>query len=186
MPATNKATVFLSGKVHWAKVIGEPRPNYGGDAREWTFEFEPDEAGVKVLKQHKLTDRLKDKENPERRILVLRKTEFNKDGNPNPPIRLYDGEDQEWDKTKLIGNGSSADVKLDIRDYGVGKKKGVYPVAIRITDLVSYQSSEFGGMNKADDNAKPAAGGRKKQDAEFKKDFGIATADDDLDDEVPF
>lgn len=184
MPAVNKATVFLSGKVYWAKVIGAPRPNYGGDAREWTFEFEPDAEGLKVLKQHKLTDRLKDKYEDRGRFLVLRKSEFNKDGNPNPPIRLYDGEDQEWDKTKLIGNDSKADVKLDIRDYGPGKKKGVYPVALRITDLVAYQSSEFGGMNKDEDDT-PQKGTSKKaaKQSTFEEDFGLA--DDDLDDEIP-
>ncbi len=181
MPAVNKATVFLSGKVYWAKVIGAPRPNYGGDAREWTFEFEPDAEGLKVLKQHRLTDRLKDKYEDRGRFLVLRKSEFNKDGNPNSPIRLYDGDDNEWDKTKLIGNGSDADVKLDIRDYGPGKKKGVYPVAIRVTDLVAYQSSEFGGMDKDDTPKKGTS--KSKAASTFEEDFGLA--DDDLDDEIP-
>ena len=176
MPAVNKATVFMSGKLYWAKVLGEPRPNYGGDAREWTFEFEPDEEGLKVLKQHKLTDRLKDKYEDRGKFLVLRKTEFNKDGNPNPPIRVYDGDDNEWDRSKMIGNASAADVKLDIRDYGVGKKKGVYPVAIRITDLVPYQSSEFGGMDGKADRAAPPA---KRNNVA--KDFA-----EDLNDEVPF
>lgn len=184
MPAVNKATVFLSGKVYWAKVIGAPRPNYGGDAREWTFEFEPDAEGLKVLKQHKLTDRLKDKYEDRGRFLVLRKSEFNKDGNPNPPIRLYDGDDNEWDKTKLIGNGSDADVKLDIRDYGPGKKKGVYPVAIRVTDLVAYQSSEFGGMDRGEDAAPKKGTSKSKTASTFEEDFGLA--DDDLDDEIPF
>jgi hypothetical protein len=184
LPANNKATVFISGKIYWAKVTGEPRPNYGGDAREWTFEFEPNEDGVKVLKQHKLTDRLKDKENPDRKVLVLRKTEFNKDGNPNPPIRLYDAEDSEWDKTKLIGNGSDGDVKLDIRDYGAGKKKGMYPVALRITELVQYQSSEFGGMDKGGDAGAKAPAKKAPVKDDFKKDFGLA--EEDLDDEMPF
>lgn len=182
MPAANKATVFMSGKLYWAKVLGEPRPNYGGDAREWTFEFEPDADGLAVLKQHKLTDRLKDKYEDRGKFLVLRKPEFNKDGNPNPPIRIYDGEDSEWERNKLIGNGSAADVKLDIRDYGVGKKKGVYPVAIRVTDLVAYQSSEFGGMDKGDEAAAPPKKNAKKDT--FKEDFGIQQ--DDLDDDVPF
>ena len=180
--AVSKATVFMSGKLYWAKVLGEPRPNYGGDAREWTFEFEPDENGIALLKKHKLTDRLKDKYEDQGRgkYLVLRKTEFNKDGNPNTPIRIYDGDDNEWDRSNLIGNGSEADVKIDIRDYGVGKKKGIYPVAIRVTDLVAFQSSEFGGMDKADDEevAAPAPKGKVKKDA-FKEDFG-------LDDEIPF
>lgn len=175
--ATQKATEFLSGKLYWAKVLGEPRPNYSGDAREWTFEFEPDEDGLEKIKKHKLTDRLKDKYEDRGKYLTLKKSEFNKDGNPNPPIRIYDSGDNEWDRQTLIGNGSTADVKLDIRDYGVGKKKGVYPVAIRVTDLVPYQSSEFGGMDKGEDGVPPAKGKAPKKDT-FKEDFG-------LDDELP-
>jgi len=179
--ATSKSTVFMSGEVYWAKVLGNPRPNYNGDAREWSFEFEPDEHGIAKLKQHKLTDRLKDKYEDQGRgkFIVLRRTEFSKDGNPNTPIRIYDGEGNEWDKTKLLGNKTKVDVKLDIRDYGPGKKKGVYPVAIRVKELVPYQSSEFGGMDReATEEVEVTEKPPKRKDT-FKQDF-------DLDDDVPF
>lgn len=181
MPAVNKTTVFLSGKLYWAKVLGDPRPNYQGDAREWTFEFEPNEEGLKVLKQHKLTDRLKDKYDDRGRFIVLRKTELNKDGNPNPPIRIYDANNEDWDRSVLIGNESEADVKIDIRDYGLGKKKGVYPVAIRVTSLVPYQSSEFGAMDGTDRPARAAS----KAKSTFEEDFGLTSTADELDDEIP-
>jgi hypothetical protein len=178
--ATSKAVEFLSGRLFWAKVTGNPVPNYGGDAREWTFEFEPDEKGVAILKTHKLDDRLKEKEdakNPDKgRFLVLRKKEFSMDGKENPPIRIYDSEDNAWGGA-LIGNGSAADVKIDIRDYGVGKKKGIYPVAIRVTDLVAYQSSEFGGMGKEEKAAPPAKARKPAPKADFAA---------DLDDDIPF
>lgn len=178
--ATGKAVEFLSGRLFWAKVTGNPVPNFGGDAREWTFEFEPDAKGVAILKKHKLDDRLKQKDDPKNpdkgRFLVLRKKEFSMDGTANPPIRIYDSEDNEWDRSKLIGNGSAADVKIDIRDYGVGKKKGIYPVAIRVTDAIAYQSSEFGSMGK--DEAEAPAKARKVAP---KGNF-----DGDLDDEIPF
>lgn len=172
MAAANKATVFMSGKVYWAKVLGEPRPNYNGDGREWAFEFEPDEDGAKLLKQHKLTDRLKDKYEDRGKFLVLRKKEFSADGSENQPIRIYDADDNAWDASKLLGNGTAVDVKLDIRDYGPGKKKGVYPVAIRVKDLIQYQSSEFGGMDK-DEAPNP------KKDA-VKEDFKPEELNDDL------
>lgn len=172
--AANKATVFMTGKLYWAKIIGEPRPNFAKDGREWAFEFEPDEEGAKALKQHKLADRLKDKYEDRGKFLTLRKPEFNKDGNPNPPIRVYDADDNEWPKDKLIGNGTTAHLKVDIRDYGVGKKKGIYPAAIRVVDLVEYQSSEFGAMDAGDFKA-----AKPPKDEEFKKDFG-------LDDDLPF
>lgn len=172
--AALKSTVFITGKLFWAKVLGKPRPNYGGDANEWTFEIEPDKKGLEVLKNHKLTDRLKDKHEGRGKYLVLRKSELSKDGRENAPIRVYDKEQNEWDGNKLIGNGSVADVKLDIRDYGPGKKKGVYPVAIRITEPVAYQSSEFGAMDGEDTSSV-------KTD-DFAKDFGLAA--DPLDDEI--
>lgn len=174
MPAVNKAVEFLSGKLYWAKVLGTPRPNYGGDAREWTFEFEPDEAGVAIIKKHKLTDRLKNKYDDRGAFLTLRKSEFNRDGNENPPIRVYNEDNEEWDNNKLIGNGSLGDVKLDIRDYGPGKHKGIYPVAIRVTELVPYISSEFGAMD-ADEEA-PAKPSKSKKKPGF----------NELDDDIPF
>lgn len=178
MPAVNKATEFLSGKLYWAKVIGQPRPNYSGDAREWTFEFEPDEDGLAVIKGHKLTDRLKDKYEDRGKYLTLRKAELSRDGNANPPIRVYNKDNEEWEQNTLIGNGSKADVKLDIRDYGPGKKKGVYPVAIRVTDLIPYISSEFGAMDKDDEGTGAANKPAPKKSA---KQAGL-----ELDDDIPF
>lgn len=164
----------MRGPVYWAKVIGDPRPNYNGDAREWTFEFEPDENGLAILKEHKLLDRLKNKYEDRGKYLTLKKSELNKEGEPNRPIRIVDRDGQtEWDG-RLLGNGTVVDVKIDIRDYGPGKKKGVYPVAIRVVDLVEYQSNEFEPL--------PGAEPAKAKDT-FKEDFGIA--DDEVDDVIP-
>jgi hypothetical protein len=181
--ANGKAVEFMSGRLFWAKVTGAPVPNYGGDAREWTFEFEPDEAGIAILKKHKLLDRLKEKEdakNPDKgRFLVLRKKEFAANGDANKPIRIYDADDNPWDGS-LIGNGSAADVKIDIRDYGAGKKKGVYPVAIRVTEPVEYQATEFGRMDAADEAEEEEAPVKAKRKPALKFDPA------DLDDDIPF
>ncbi len=183
MAVNNKSTVFLTGKLYWAKILGEPALNYNKDAREWGFELELNEDGIAALKKHKLTDRIKGRgysvgqngQFAEREPFIrLKKSEFNKDGNPNPPIRIYDKDDNDWEQNRLVGNESVADVKLDIRDYGPGKKAGMYPVAIRVTNHVPYQSSDFGAMDKDD-----------TEDASvesFNKDFGLA---DELDDEIP-
>lgn len=165
----DKTTVFLSGKLYWAKVVGNPHYNKFKDANEWSFEFEPDADGLKVIKSLGLGDRVKTKYADRNGYLVLRKAELNKEGAKNAPIRIYDKDGSDWDRDSMIGNGSSADVKLDIRDYGSGKQKGVYPIAIRVTDLVRYVSSEFGAM---DQGKKPAP---KKKDA----------LEELLDDELP-
>ena len=168
----SKKVIFVSGKLFWAKVLGDPRPNYSKDGFEWTFEFEPDAAGLKKIEAAGIGDKLKNKYEDRGRFLSLKRASTNKDGAPNTPIRVYDGDDQEWDSSKLIGNATSADVKLDIRDYGPGKRMGVYPVAIRVKELVQYQSSEFGAMDGDD---APAAKPKTKAKANF-----------DLDDDIPF
>jgi hypothetical protein len=170
----SKTTLYLTGKIYWAKVLGNPRPNYSKDGNEWTFEFEPNAEGVKALKNAKLADRLKDKYEDRGRFLTLRKAELAKDGKPNTPIRVYDNENQAWPAETLIGNGSVVDVKLDVRDYGPGKKQGVYPIAIRVTELVPYVSSEFGAM---DNDAKPEKAASKP---------APRTLRDELDDDLPF
>jgi hypothetical protein len=182
--ATKSSKVFVSGKVYWAKIVGDKAlvQNYDGDGREWSVEFEPDD--VSFLKEHRLLDRLKDPMAYARRLqergetekaekaekdaegrgdyLLLRKSEFNRDGEKNEPFRIYDADNNDWDD-RLIGNGSSVDVKLDIRDWGVGKKKSIYATAIRVTDLVSYESDPFAGMDKGKSpTEKPSKAAEKK------------------------
>lgn len=192
--ASTKVIAFISGKLNWAKVLGDPVQNYEKNGREWTFELELDEAAIQTIIKNGLEDRIKGKgyfvgqkkQYAEREpFIMLKRTEFSKDGEKNKPIRIYDADDVAWDPqfdeqgkaTNLIGNGSAADVKLDIRDYGAGKKKGIYPAAVRVTDHVEYEGGgEFGGMQEAD--APAPNKGKNKKDA-VNKDFG-------LDDEIPF
>lgn len=166
------STVFVSGKIYWAKIIGAPRTNYEGTGREWAYEFEPDD--VTFLKEHKLLDRLKDKYSDEGRgdYITLRKPEFTSQGEKNEPIRIYDGDNQAWDTNKLLGNGTKVDAKLRIVDWGKGKKKSIYTLALRVTDLVPYVSNEFGGM----DAAAPKTKTKPKATAVV----------DELDDDIPF
>lgn len=185
--ATSNVTEFISGKLYWAKVFGDARPNYGGDANEWTFELEPDENGVAILDKHGLTDRLKDKDPSRGKYITLKKPELKKNGEKNQHIRVYNKDNEEWPEDTLIGNGSSADVKLNIADYGAGRFKGIYPNAIRVTDLVKYASSEFGAMDgeQASPSPKKEAANKTKKKDMIDEDFGSDIAQD-LDDDVPF
>lgn len=194
--ATTKTVIFLSGILNWVKVLGAPRLNYSEDALEWAFEIEPDEASLQKIIKAGLSDRIKGRGyNPGTKgqhkdrepFIQLKKSELTKDGRPNPPIRVLDENDGDWAQDKLIGNGSAGDVKLDIRDYGPGKKKGVYPVAIRVTDHVAYQSSEFGSMDKESPSAGKVAAKEARAAEKVKtleKDFELEV--EDLDDDVPF
>ena len=107
----DSTTVFVTGKVYWTKILGDKHlhDNYDGDSRQWSYELEPDDTSF--LKEHGLLDRLKDPMDYVRRLekkgedektekareqaegrgdyLVLRKPEFNANGEKNEPIRVY-------------------------------------------------------------------------------------------------
>lgn len=199
--AMKSTTVFTTGKVYWAKIVGDKAltNNYEGTGREWTFEFEPEDPSF--LKDHRLLDRLKDplayakrledrgeheraekaREAAEGRgdYLLLKKAEFNKDGEKNPPFKIVDEDNQPWGDERLIGNGSTVDLKLNIIDWGAGKKKSIWCSAIRVKDLVVYETDEFAGMDG--DSPKPKA--EKTQKPKTK---ALAEEFEDLDDDIPF
>lgn len=167
-------TVFVSGKIYWAKILGKPVPNYDGDAREWTYDFVPDD--ITFLKTHGLLDRLKEdkKGTMGGDFLHLRKPELDSEGEKNEPIRIYDADNLPWDSETLIGNGSDVDLKLTIADWGKGKKSSIWTKAIRITNHVPYVSNEFAGMGEAEPVKKPDKPKTKSRVME------------DLDDDIPF
>jgi len=168
---STKSTVYLTGKIYWAKILGEPVFNTYKGTKEWSFDLELDEESRALLKEHKLLDRIKDKGDNRLPYITLRKAELNKAGKVNDPIRIYDGENQPWNPEELIGNKSVADVKIDIVDYGVGKIKGIYPIAIRVTEHVPYKTSDFAGMDAGKPAPKPKVPGK--------------TFMEELDDDIP-
>jgi hypothetical protein len=136
---------YLSGTLHWAKVLGEPVPDYDKTGREWTVNLEPSQEATDILTGHKLQDRIKTKK--DLTSISLKMKEHRKDGTPNDGIRVYNADNTPWDQSNLIGNGSKAIVKVTIADYGPTKKKGIYPEAIKVTEHVSYVKSDFPAEN---------------------------------------
>lgn len=191
-------TVFTTATLYWPKIVGRKAlvSNYDGDGREWTFEAEVDDTSF--LKEHRLLDRLKDplayaerleargederakaaREAAEGRgdYLLIKKSEFNKDGEENPPFKIIDADNEPWGEERLIGNGTKADLKLTIVDWGVGKKKSIWCSAIRVTDLVSYESDDFAAMDEGKPKRKAKAKPKTKKVEELA----------DLDDDLPF
>lgn len=200
-------TVYLQGKLYWFKALPDQlHDNYNEDGRQWAFEFEPDEASVATLTGAGLEDRLKTgkkkdgtmRKNYEGRspFIVLKRAEFKEDGKPNDPIRIVDAANQPWPVKARIGNTTAADVKVSIVDYGTGKFKGIYPLAIRVLDLVPYAPNDFDELPEDDERVKKA----KSEYDQFRQDFDLGDEEeavvrpmednsdaqrDDLDDEVP-
>ena len=178
--AAKRTTVFGTGRIYWPKIVGERalHDNYDGDGRQWAYELAPDDPSF--LKEHKLLDRLKDKSDPKNpdkgEFLYMKKPEFTRDGEKNEPIRIYTEDNEPWPENKMIGNGTKVDFKLSIVDYGKGKKSGIYTTALRVTDLVPYESNEFGAM---DGDSKSKSSGKQG------KPKGSSEGLDELDDDIP-
>jgi hypothetical protein len=112
------------------------------------------------------------------------------DGTKAEPIRIVEAvgdKNVPWDN-RLIGNGSDIEAKFVVKDYGVGRKKGVYLRAIRVLNLVPYVHQDFAPLSEDDEffamgaeATTPSAGGEP-----FPLPKGMEpVTDEDLNDDVP-
>ena len=183
--------IVLRGELHWAKVIGKARPHTGNPKYDkgpyWSLDLTPNAASRKLMEKHGITEKLREptseKDDRKETFLSLRVLENKSNGEKNDPPRVYDVQGKPWG-TNLIGNGSIGDVKVKIVDYGKGVQKGVYLQALRVLDLVPYESTEFEPLDEDDEFfAKPAEGVEVGPNGEDLEDTLVS---DDPEDDVPF
>lgn len=174
---------YVRGVANWAKVIGEPRKNNFDDYREWTVDVSLDKEGLALFKKLGVSDRLRDPKDGDNRgkFYTFKQKEFRADGTANDPIKIFGvgpgGDPTPWPEGKLIGNGSTLNVKFKFQPAEGKKKAGVYIRAIQVLDLIKYESQEFSTLSD-DDKFFAAA-----DDSETAEDFGLVDAD--LDDDIP-
>jgi len=182
--SNNNDTFVIRGVANWAKVLGPPRLNTFTDEKEWSIDVTPDKDSRALLRKLGINDRLRDPKDGDTRedsFMSFRQREFRKDGTKNDPIRIVDATNQKWGNS-LIGNGSTVDVRFAVKDYGKGKKKGVYIRAIRVLEHVPYESEDFAPLD-SDDEYFAEAG-----NSNYKLPEGLEPQVDDdydLDDDVP-
>jgi len=195
--AQNSPTYVIRGTLDWAKVLGKPRLNTYTEENEWSVDVTPNEEGRAIIKKAGITDKLRDpKDNDSRKetFLSFRQKELRKDksGNmvANQPIKVVDAGGNKWDETKMIGNGTIADVKFTVKDNGKGRPKGVYIQAIRVLQHVPYEVQEFAPLSSDDEyfagsEGSPAEESRDRGSLEVDT-KGEAGNPDDLYDDIPF
>lgn len=147
--------LVIRGKASYAKVLGDPIPNYNKDGKEWKIDLIlTDKGSIEEVKAAGIGDRIKRKESywaANEPHLSMKQTELRKDGTPNRPINIVDAKGNPWPQDKLIGNGSIIDLKFVVIDNGPSKFKGVYPRSIRVLDLVPYEKEEFAPLSEDDE-----------------------------------
>lgn len=149
----------IRGVAHWAKILGDPVPNYGGDGREWTIDLTPDADGLALLKELGVDKRLKNKDDERKDFIQFRQKEKRLDGSFNKPINVTDSRENPWPRDRLIGNGTVVDLKFEFKDYGVGKQPGLYPQAVRVLEYKEYKPKDFAPLSEDDPFYEPAQDG---------------------------
>lgn len=160
---------FIRGEGHWMKVLGPPQDNYDKDGKEWTFELKPDDAGMELLHELGVADRVNKGENKDR--ILFRHRAKRADGDPNRPLAVVDA-DGPHDPSVLIGNGSKVEVKFKYVNNGKGRKDSLYPQGIRIGELVPYERQEFPPVDPEDAFFKKPLEGQNEA-PHFEKDFDL-------------
>jgi hypothetical protein len=194
--------IVLRGKLHWAKVLGDPRPHTGNPKYDkgpyWSVDLTPNEESLETIKKFGLTEKLKDPEDIRRKakkngkeskedrkedFMSFRHLAKNKNGEPNKPLKIVDVTGQAWPGDVLLGNETVADVKVKVVDYGSASEKGTYIQAIRVLEHVPYESSDFEPLSEDDEFfAKPVA----QDNPAAPSDEEFFDESEDTQDEVPF
>lgn len=148
--------IVVRGVLHWAKITGNARPYTGNPKYDkgpnWSVDITPDAASRKIIKAAGIESKLRDpKEGDFRKesFLTLRHLELRADGTKNDPPVVKDGAGNVV--TALIGNGSVADIKIKVKDYGSGSDKGTYFQAARILVHIPYESNDFEPLSEDDE-----------------------------------
>lgn len=136
--------LIKNAKIAWAKIIGKPRPNKFNPEGEWSFDLSVTDELRKALKDHGMSNKIKNNDDERGDYVTFRKKGVLKDGGEAKPIPVIDHHNNPWDG-RLIGNGSVVNVSLLFEEYGDGNKKkfSVKPMAIQIWDLVAFKRNDF-------------------------------------------
>ena len=133
--------ILKNVSLHWAKLNPEkPVSPFGTD--QWEITIQVDKKRSKEIESF---GKVKDGFEKGTVAVNLKKKAQKKDGTPAAAVRVVDGMKQPLDP-KLIGNGSTGNVMLMLKDYEIKAPNGkvtksgttVTLVAVQVTDLVKY------------------------------------------------
>lgn len=183
--------IVIRGRLDWAKLTGDARPYTGNPKYDkgpfWSTDITPDAKSRKLMEEAGIADKLREpkgeKDTRTETFLTLRQLLKKKDGTNNKPPLIVNIQNQPWGDA-LLGNGTIADIKVKVVDYGAGSDKGAYIQSIRILQHVPYDGgSAFDELSEDDEFFAAATEGKDTVKPGSK---GAAVNPDELDDDVPF
>lgn len=185
--------LVIRGRLDWAKVVGPARPYKGNPKYDkgpnWSLDITPDEKSRQLLKQNDVEEKLREPKAADTRtesFLTLKVLENRADGTKNDPPKITSVSGEAWGN-KLLGNGTIADVKVKVKDYGSGSEKGIYLQAIRILSHIPYESKEFESLSEDDEYfSLPEDAFAAGEDDGGAAPVKNEAKEEDLDDDIPF
>jgi hypothetical protein len=194
MSNVNEATNAIIKDVclFWAK-LDKPVEPFG--TLQWEIQIRFPKKRIKEMEQY---GKVKETDAAGVYSINLKKKAVKKDGEPAMKVKLVDRTGQEVD-SKILGNGSTGNVKVMLRDYEIRGPKGnvtkegtqVMLVAVQVTDLIEYVPKANGADFDFDDE-EPVADERipaSAKEAAVKGKPGrkpAAKVSFDEDDDIPF
>lgn len=137
--------MMIQGKVQWFKVLGKPVEGYekGEKDKQWEFDIVLTPALKAQLEALEFPGKVREYKDGTEYIKFTKKA-YNKDGEANKPIRVVGPTGEDWDRSIMIGNGSTVNVKFNIQDWEFGKKTGkrVSILAVQVWYHEPYEGGE--------------------------------------------
>ena len=191
--ANKEQMIVVRGELYWAKIVGDAKPHTGlpkyDKGPKWSVDVTPNEESRKKIKAAGIADKLKtpkgEKETRKESFLSLSVLENRPDGKKNKPPKISSIDGRAWDDSE-IGNGSIADLKIKVVDYG--DTQGAYLQEVRVLKHVAYERDDDGFEPLSEDDEFFGKSMEVESDEEVKKadSAGEAPQADDLDDDIPF
>jgi hypothetical protein len=158
--------IIKNVELNWAKLDpAKPVSPFGTD--QWEISLAVPKKRAAELEVFGKVKAVKDKDGKDtgKVSINLKKKAEKKDGTPAAPVRVVDSNKQPLDP-KSIGNGSTGNVMVFLKDYQIKTPKGVVTkegtsvmlTAVQVTDLVKYEpkSGNFVDFDDEDGDSTPS------------------------------
>jgi len=143
--------MIITGKVYWAKIL-QPVDNFSKDGQEYSLDISVDAGTRAALAEVGLEDKIRPAVNPKTGKEHASETDYikisvpteSRNGTALRAPQIKDMYGNEWNKEKLIGNGSLVDVMFNPRKWTMGANSGVKPSlkGVRVVELVEVEPAE--------------------------------------------
>lgn len=151
-------TLKIRATAYWAKVLGSPVKAFNPGEFEWSLDAAVDPDNLSTLEAAGLGPKIKDDKEYSPHIRFTRrsvKKSGPKVGQNNPPIQVVDIDGEDWDQTKLLGNGTEVEIEFNTYVTTFNKKQFIKPAILKIT-VLSHVPYEKKNKDEATETAKTA------------------------------